>query len=100
MYEVAEDSMLLSRWAKKLSRGNVLDVGTGSGILVLSALSSKKVKTVLGIDIDNEIIAHCKETVKDKRARFKHSEFFQAVVGLYDTILCNLYLPQEDGTKM
>ncbi|MEK7678907.1 MAG: methyltransferase, partial [Deltaproteobacteria bacterium] len=70
------------------------------GILVTAALSSPTVKTVLGIDIDNESITHCKKTIKDKRARFKHSEFFQAINGAYDTMLCNPpYLPQERWDK-
>lgn len=100
IYEPEEDSFLLEKEVKKLAKGNVLDIGTGSGIQAKSAAKKKSVKKVLAIDIQKDVIAHCKKTSKSKKITFKQSNLFQKVKGKFDTIIFNPpYLPAEAKLK-
>ena len=56
VYEPAEDSYLLQKFVKKLVKGKVLDMGTGSGIQALSVKGD-----VLAVDINPEAVEKCKE---------------------------------------
>jgi tRNA1(Val) A37 N6-methylase TrmN6 len=57
MYQPAEDSLLLEKHVEKLSKGNVLDLGTGVGIQALAASRNKSVSAVLAADIDKETVS-------------------------------------------
>jgi len=49
VYEPAEDSFLIQKYIKKYSRGIVLDIGTGTGILAEESASSKRVVKVFAL---------------------------------------------------
>ena len=90
MYEPREDSFLIEKYVKKLVSGNVLDVGTGGGILALAA----KVKgcNVLAVDIDKESVEYCKK----KGINSFVSDLFENVSGKFDWIVFNPpYLPED-----
>src|SRR3989338_5716378 len=70
IYEPREDSVLLKKWVKKLVKGKVLDMGTGSGVQALAAL--EKTKDVLAADINPE----CVEYVKKKGVNALQSDLF------------------------
>lgn len=92
IYEPQEDSYLLLKYVKKYSFGEVLDIGTGSGILAEGALNSKKVKSVLAVDINKEAI----KLVKSKGINAKISNLFSKVKGRFDAIIFNPpYLPVD-----
>ncbi|MBU2561464.1 MAG: methyltransferase [Nanoarchaeota archaeon] len=103
MYEPAEDSFLIQKEVKRLAKGRVLDMGAGSGILAETALKSKKVKSVLGVDIKKEAVEHCRNSIKSKKAKFMVSDLFTKVPKpkpgqLFDTIIFNPpYLPEQEG---
>lgn len=99
IYPVEEDSKLLAEQVKKYSTGNVLDIGTGSGIQALTAAQKKDVKKVLAIDIQKEVIDHCKKNSKHKKITYKQSNLFQNIKNQkFDTIIFNPpYLPQDKG---
>ncbi len=90
IYEPQEDSYLLLKYVKEYSFGKVLDIGTGSGILAEGALNSKKVKSVLTVDINKGAV----KLVKSKGINSKISNLFSKVKGRFDTIIFNPpYLP-------
>ena len=91
IYEPEEDSYLLQKYVKKYARGKVLDMGTGSGILALTAL--QKTKEVLAVDINENAIEH----VKELGINAKFSDLFSEVEGTFDVIIFNPpYLPENE----
>ena len=91
IYEPSEDSFLLAKYVEKFAKGNVLDIGTGSGIQAETAL--RFTKDVLAIDIDKESINY----VKKKGINAKVSNLFLNVKGKFDLIIFNPpYLPDEE----
>lgn len=100
IYEPQEDSMMLERHAKQYAFGNVLDMGTGSGIQAIAAAQSPKVKSVLATDIQKGAVEYCKKHIKNKKIRFLQSDLFENLKGKFDTIIFNPpYLPQEPKLK-
>lgn len=95
VYEPREDSELLKKYVKKYARGNVLDMGTGSGIQAEEAAKKKNVKSVLAVDINPAV----RDYVKNKKVKVKISYLFSKVpVKKYDFISFNPpYLPQDTG---
>jgi|TARA_Y100000310_G_scaffold338878_1_gene429795 HemK-related putative methylase len=92
MYEPQEDSYLLAKYVKKLARGRVLDIGTGSGIQAEAAL--KKSTTVTAVD------RYKTKPFTNPHVRYKQSNIFSNMKGKYDTIVCNPpYLPQEGAKR-
>ena len=75
IYEPDEDSFLLQKFVEKYSKGLVLDMGTGSGIQAETA--AKKADIVIALDINKEVIKHCKKSVKDPKIHFFKSNLFQ-----------------------
>ncbi len=95
IYPPQEDSLLLAKWVKKFSRGAVLDMGTGSGIQAQTAAAKKAVKSVLAVDVQPAVIAHCRK-IADKKIHCVQSDLFSGVTARFDTIIFNPpYLPQE-----
>jgi len=77
MYEPREDSFLLLKAVKKYAKGNVLDMGTGSGILAFEASRLKNVNSVVGTDIDKESIDYCRKRYKSHKLIFLKSDLFK-----------------------
>ncbi|MFH1403285.1 MAG: HemK2/MTQ2 family protein methyltransferase [Candidatus Altiarchaeota archaeon] len=99
VYEPAEDSFLL---AEKLDveRGDeVLDMGTGTGIIALSA--ARKAGRVLGVDINPDAVrlASINAGLNGfENTEFRESDLFSRVDGMFDLITFNPpYLPVDDG---
>ena len=92
IYQPREDSFLLEKYVKKLARGHVLDMGTGSGIQAIAAL--EKAETVTAIDINPNSI----NNFKNKKITFIRSDLFSSLESKrkFDTIIFNApYLPEE-----
>tara|TARA_Y100000310_G_scaffold173355_1_gene173533 strand:+ start:5631 stop:6191 length:561 start_codon:yes stop_codon:yes gene_type:complete len=100
IYEPRDDSYLTAKYVKKLAKGSVLDVGTGSGIQAVTASKNKKVNKVLAVDIQKDVITHCKKTIKNKKLNFKQSNLFSNITETYDTIIFNPpYLPKDPNLE-
>ncbi len=94
LYEPGEDTELLITQVEKLAYGDVLDMGTGTGMLVKAALKNKNVKSVTGADINPYAVEYCKKTIKG--AKFVQSDLFENIKGKFDVITFNPpYLPEE-----
>ena len=100
VYRPAEDSYLLARHVALLVSGNVLDMGTGSGIQAVTAAMKPEVESVLAVDINPEALREAEKRSDDAgvsgKLSFLHSDLFAEVKGRYDWIIFNSpYLPSE-----
>lgn len=71
----------------------ILDLGTGSGCLLLSLLSEMQHASGLGVDISAEAVQGARENAMRldlaNRAAFLQSDWFDAVEGRFDVIISN-----------
>lgn len=71
----------------------LLDLGTGTGCILLSCLADMVQATGVGVDISDKAIAVAVENAHalglEKRARFLRSDWFEAVPGRFDLIVSN-----------
>jgi release factor glutamine methyltransferase len=79
----------------------VLDLGTGSGALLLAALSEWPAAVGLGVDTSAAALAVAIDNAAalrlDDRARFAHAGWESAAAGDYDLVLCNPpYIAQDE----
>jgi len=96
VYEPREDSELLMKYVKRFASGNVLDMGTGSGVQAEEAVKKKNVKSVTAVDINPEV----KKYIKNPKIKVIISDLFSKVSGKFDTIIFNPpYLPQDAGIE-
>ncbi len=90
IYFSEEDSFLIQKHPKIFSKGRVLDVGTGSGILAETAM--RNTKDVIAVDIDDESVKYA----KSKGINAIKSDLFSNVKGKFDVIIFNPpYLPSS-----
>ena len=84
----------------KNKRINILDIGTGTGCLLLSLLKELYNSRGIGIDISSEAIKIAKANSKNlnlvNRAKFKNFEIDNYNLGKYDLIVSNPpYIPSK-----
>lgn len=63
-YAFSQDSVFLVNMAKLGTKDNVLDLGCGSGILSILALIKKKVKSAVGVEINEKFCDMAKRSAK------------------------------------
>lgn len=99
IYEPREDTFLIKKHIKDYARGNVLEIGTGSGILAEEA--AQYADRVLAVDIQGSVIEHCKKKIKNAKITFQQSDLFENVQKQYfDLIIFNPpYLPYDKKIK-
>lgn len=81
---------LQSDQVKELSPKNVLDMGTGSGILSI-AISKLYDSTIDAVDIDNEALINTRENIKINNCTQKISLLNKPNQNNYDLIVANIY---------
>jgi release factor glutamine methyltransferase len=102
VYQPAEDSYLLLRHVERLASGDVLDMGTGSGIQAVAAAQKRDVTMVTSVDINPAALIEAERRGKAAgvlgKMRFILSDLFSCVEGVFDWIVFNPpYLPSEGG---
>ena len=98
IYQPREDTFLILKQIKPYAKGNVLDMGTGTGILAIEA--AKKAKSVIGCDINKKALEYAKQKSKDiENIKFVYSDifsYFKKHPKKFDLIIFNPpYLPEE-----
>src|SRR3989338_4349986 len=104
VYEPQEDSFLLAEQVKKYAKGNVLDMGTGSGIQAITAAKCVNVKAVTAVDVNPSAVKMANANALKGGVRnieFLESNIFSALNGRkFDTIIFNPpYLPADIMAK-
>jgi release factor glutamine methyltransferase len=102
VYQPSEDSYLLQRYVERLTRGDILDVGTGSGIQAITAASRLEVKHVVATEINplaiRTAIKKAKKASVLEKIEFVVTNLFDGVIGSFDWIIFNPpYLQSEEG---
>ncbi|MFH0818220.1 MAG: HemK2/MTQ2 family protein methyltransferase [Candidatus Micrarchaeota archaeon] len=98
VYAPAEDSFMLAGQIKSLE-GDLLDVGTGCGILAIIAKGSK----ATGVDMNPNAVKNAKANAKKNKsdAKFFVSDLFGNVSGKFDFIAFNPpYLPTSEEERL
>ncbi len=103
IYEPAEDSYLLQRHVREYALGRVLDMGTGSGIQALTAITNPNAQQVIAADANPEAVVALEQEIKTKKIRklkVVQSDLFSNVSGKFNLIIFNPpYLPQDKGVE-
>jgi release factor glutamine methyltransferase len=101
LYRPSEDSFLLLKNARKLVRGNILEMGTGTGFIAIELSRLPQVNHVLGVDINPKSIqtamSEALETGLSQKVSFIQSNLYRNLDNQkFDWILFNPpYLPSE-----
>ena len=90
--KVGTDGVLLGAWVSLRQARNVLDIGTGSGLIALM-IAQRCQAQVTGIDIDSDAIGQAGENALASpwsgRIRFCQADAGAFQGGVYDTIVSN-----------
>ncbi|MCB2138719.1 MAG: peptide chain release factor N(5)-glutamine methyltransferase, partial [Rhodobacteraceae bacterium] len=83
----------------------ILDLGTGTGCILLSCLAGMPFATGTGTDVSGAALAVAAENAAalglDARARFARSDWFSAVTGRFDLIVSNPpYIAAEEMASL
>ncbi|MBI4439047.1 methyltransferase [Candidatus Woesearchaeota archaeon] len=102
VYNPAEDSYLLLEAVKEHAVGDVLEVGTGTGILAIAAAKKEGVKSATATDISDAALHAARTNAASEgiRIKFRRADLFEGIRGQFDTIIFNPpYLPQDKGIE-
>jgi release factor glutamine methyltransferase len=101
IYEPSDDSFMLAKILPRYAKGKVLDMGTGSGILAETAAKSKKVKSVLAVDVNPHALKYVDSLDRKvkpyrKKIETRKSNLFSKVDKKFNVIIFNPpYLPED-----
>lgn len=100
IYEPMEDTFLILKEIRPYAYGNVLDMGTGSGVLALEA--AKTADLVIGADLNEDALEFARQKAEEyelDNAKFVYSDlfsYFKEKPWKFDLIIFNPpYLPEE-----
>src|SRR6266446_9793697 len=93
--------LLISNFQFRNPNFRVLDVGTGSGVIVLTLAKEFSQAEISGVDISDDALALARENAKrlglNQRVRLKKSNLLRDIEGTFDLIVANLpYIAAQD----
>ena len=93
--------LLISKFQFPSPNFRVLDVGTGSGVIVLTLAKEFSEAEIFAVDISEDALALARENAKrlglNQRVRFKKSNLLRDIEGTFDLIVANLpYIAAQD----
>ncbi len=96
---------IANNYIKKNEVKNILDLGTGSGCILLSVLKENKMINGLGIDLSKEAINIAQKNSKklqlDKQSNFLISNWMEAINFKFDIVVSNPpYIASKDIKKL
>ena len=98
VYEPSEDTFLLADNLNIHNGDNVLEIGTGTGIIAI--LAARKAARVVAVDINLCAVTCAKENAKSNQIKnidIFESDLFSNVNGKFDVIIFNTpYVPTEE----
>ena len=71
---------MLEKHVRQYAKGDVLDMGTGSGIQAIAAAQNPRVNSVLAADVQKEVIDYCKKNIKNRKIKFLQSDLFNQTI--------------------
>ena len=103
VYRPGEDSYLLATHVRRLVHGEVLDMGTGSGIQAVEAAAKLEVSRVVAVDVNQAALEEARRRAEIAgvvaKICFFPSDLFEDVEGVFDWIVFNPpYLPGDGDT--
>lgn len=93
--KVGTDGVLIGAWAELPPEGDVLDVGTGCGLIALMIAQRGPSLQVLGIDIDKNAVSQARENVSSSTFSDRIEIHLQSLQDLalstkrFNAIICN-----------
>ena len=102
IYQPREDTMLILKEIREYAKGNVLDMGTGTGVLALEA--SRTAEHVYACDINKDAVEFAKKQTMDRtNINCVYSDlfsYFKKHPEKFDLIIFNPpYLPEHKYDK-
>src|SRR5213592_763840 len=93
--------LLISKFQFSNPSFRVLDVGTGSGVIVLTLAKEFSEAEIFAVDISEDALALARENAErlglNQRVRFKKSNLLRDIEGTFDLIVANLpYIAARD----
>ncbi len=102
VYVPCDDSFLLAENLRVQEEDEVLDVGTGTGILAIVA--AKKAEFILATDINPQALELANENARlngMKNVKFLESDLFEKINGKFDLVIFNApYLPSFENDPL
>jgi tRNA1Val (adenine37-N6)-methyltransferase len=88
--KVGTDSVLLGSWVNEIQPENILDIGTGTGLLALMMAQKYPTATIDAIDIDSNAFVQALENVKQSRWH-KNIKLYNTSIQDYSTEINKKY---------
>ncbi len=86
--------LMLEMMKGQVEQETIVDIGTGSGILALSALLLGA-KSAIGIDIDSAALKHAKENAKINNLKAHFSKTLPKKISEKNVFLMNMIFPEQ-----
>lgn len=94
--KIGTDGVLLGAWANVSSAQNILDIGTGTGVIAIMAAQRNSTSKIHAIEIDESAFLQASENISNckwsKRISIQHSSIQEYVMNTskkYDAIISN-----------
>lgn len=86
-------------------KGQIVDVGTGSGVIAITLAARLAEAKIHAVDISDDALALARENAERlslaQRIQFMHSDLLAGLAGTFDAIVANLpYVAQQDRSTL